>query len=411
MMEVLLRFLVLGCVSFGGPVAHVAYFKTTFVERLGWLSEQDFMHKLGLCNILPGPTSSQLGFAIGHHRAGLAGAVAAFIGFTLPSLLIMLGLASIVFFPTFYTTSVTAANAATLMVVAGLKLAALVIVADAVLTMFLTFCRGYFLMLLAVLGMGVFVFLPVSINPLIPMLLGGMVYYLYQRGRHAPHHVPPAAGEVRSNPHGGRIAWLPAGLFLILLASSWYILSFTPTNLNSNLFASFFQVGASTFGGGHVVLPLLFERLDSLVEQDTLLTAYAAAQAVPGPMFTIATFLGADIGLTTTAGSLPSAVGLALVATLAIFVPGFLLLASLLPAWSRFSEISSIHFLMAGVNAVVVGLLASALLDFVAPSALHSGLDLVFAGLIFGLLRYARMPVWMVLMLCIGYGVASATLM
>ena len=361
--KVFWEFLWLGCVGFGGPAAHVGYFHRRFVVRLGWLDEAAFARLLALTQFLPGPASSQLGFAIGRHRSGLAGGVAAFLGFTLPSFLIMVMVA-------LYATRLPEAWLDGL--VTGLKWLAVVVVADAVLTLGGKFCRDRFTRGLALAtALALWLFPGVGVQ-----LLALVLAALIGRRRLKPSPTPPQAGAA-----DGQVAWLPLGLF----AAAWILLWLIDGGMMAGLARDFYSAGALVFGGGHVVLPLLEGFVGGAIDQDQFLTGYATAQAVPGPMFSLAAYLGAQLAPATPwlgAG----------VATLAIFLPGFLLVLALGDAWRALAARPAMAGAVAGINAAVVGLLLAALYQPVFLSAVAGPRDLALVVLGFLALRTGRVP-------------------
>lgn len=371
--QVFLQFLWLGCISFGGPAAHIGYFQRTFVQRLGWLSQAEFAQLLALCQLLPGPASSQLGFAIGRHRAGLGGALAAFIGFTLPSFLLLLVAAIGV--------GQLGNNLWLDGALHGLKLLALVVVADAVITMSRQFCK-------TVLQQGVMVATAAALwwQPglltQLGMLLGAALLCAQQEAVGAA----PAAPQARRAPH-----W-PTLLLFVLLFVGLPLLAQGPA---SQLVADFYRAGSLVFGGGHVVLPLLQESVGHSLSQQQFLTGYGLAQLVPGPMFTLASYLGAQL--------LPAApLAGALLATLALFLPGFLLLWALGPCWQSWLAHPRLAGAVAGINAAVVGLLLAALYQPVWQSAVLAPTDLALAAVAFYLLRVIRLPILALAALLVG---------
>lgn len=361
--KVFWEFLWLGCISFGGPAAHVGYFHRRFVVRLGWLDEATYARLLALTQFLPGPASSQLGFAIGRHRGGLAGGVAAFLGFTLPSFLIMVMVA-------LYATRLPEAWLNGL--VTGLKWLAVVVVADAVLNLGGKFCRDRFTRGVA-LATAVMLWLFPGVGvQLLALLVAALI------GRHwlKPSAAPEDAGAGES-----RIAWLPFGLF----AAVWLLLWLIGGGTLGGLARDFYSAGALVFGGGHVVLPLLEGFVGDAMSQDQFLTGYATAQAVPGPMFSLAAYLGAQLA--------PASPWLgAGVATLAIFLPGFLLVLALSDAWRALAARPAMAGAVAGINAAVVGLLLAALYQPVFLSAVAGPRDLALVVLGFLALRSGRVP-------------------
>ncbi|RBM43312.1 chromate efflux transporter [Vibrio tarriae] len=362
MLTIFRTFFALGWVSFGGPAAHIGYFRHTFVEKLGWLSEQEYAQFVALSQFLPGPGSSQVGFAIGYHRGGLAGAWAAFLGFTLPSVLIMLLLAGL--------SSHLLDTPLFDQVIHGLKLLAIIVVADACLTMYRNFCQQRLTAALCVLTAVAITLAPGLLTQFAVLLLAALV----GQARLAP--------QPSSSLEAFRPSWLSLLLFVSLLLGLPLLAASSPL---VELFGHFFQAGSLVFGGGHVVLPLLQNALSDSLSTDQFLTGYAAAQAVPGPMFTLATYLGYVL-----TPEMP-VVG-ALIATLAVFLPGFLLLLGVLKNWSALAQRPKVAGAMQGVNACVVGLLLAALYQPVWISTVHAPLD--WAALLVGffLFKVLRLP-------------------
>ncbi|ENM3810254.1 chromate efflux transporter [Vibrio cholerae] len=362
MLTIFRTFFALGWVSFGGPAAHIGYFRHTFVEKLGWLGEQEYAQFVALSQFLPGPGSSQVGFAIGYHRGGLAGAWAAFLGFTLPSVLIMLLLAGL--------SSHLLDTPLFDQVIHGLKLLAIIVVADACLTMYRNFCHQRLTAGLCVLTAVAITLAPSLLTQFAVLLLAALV----GQARIAP--------QPSSSLKAFRPSWLSLLLFLSLLLGLPLLAASSPL---VELFGHFFQAGSLVFGGGHVVLPLLQNALGDSLSTDQFLTGYAAAQAVPGPMFTLATYLGYVL-----TPEMP-VVG-ALIATLAVFLPGFLLLLGVLKNWSALAQRPKVAGAMQGVNACVVGLLLAALYQPVWSSTVHAPLD--WAALLVGffLFKVLRLP-------------------
>ncbi|OFJ30013.1 chromate efflux transporter [Vibrio cholerae] len=362
MLTIFRTFFALGWVSFGGPAAHMGYFRHTFVEKLRWVSEQEYAQFVALSQFLPGPGSSQVGFAIGYHRGGLAGAWAAFLGFTLPSVLIMLLLAGL--------SSHLLDTPLFEQVIHGLKLLAIIVVADACLTMYRNFCQQRLTAGLCVLTAVAITLAPGLITQFAVLLIAAFV----GQARLAP--------QPSSSLEAFRPSWLSLLLFLSLLLGLPLLAASSPL---VELFDHFFQAGSLVFGGGHVVLPLLQNALGDSLSTDQFLTGYAAAQAVPGPMFTLATYLGYVL-----TPEMP-VVG-ALIATLAVFLPGFLLLLGVLKNWSALAQRPKVAGAMQGVNACVVGLLLAALYQPVWSSTVHAPLD--WAALLVGffLFKVLRLP-------------------
>ncbi|RPE81902.1 chromate transporter [Vulcaniibacterium tengchongense] len=371
--EVFRAFLRLGLTSFGGPIAHLGYFREAFVVRRGWLDEARFAQLLAVCQFLPGPASSQMGFAIGLLRAGWGGALAAFAGFTLPSALLMLAFAGSV------SRLERGVGAAALH---GLKLVAVVVVAQGVAGMARRMTPDLRRAAIAAAAAGSVLGLGTAWAQLAAIALGAALGALLCR--RAP--APADAGFAVPYGHGLAYALLAAALLGLLVALS---VPPAPQATPAALAAAFYRAGALVFGGGHVVLPLLEQSLvdPGWLDAGTFLAGYGAAQAMPGPMFTIATFLGAQ-----TPTGLPAPAGAAL-ATLALFLPGFLLLLAALPLWGALVRLPRAAALLAGVNAAVVGLLAAALYDPLWTQGVRDRTDLgivaVGLALVLGLKRSA----------------------
>jgi chromate transporter len=366
--QVFIQFLWLGCVSFGGPAAHIGYFQRTFVERLGWLTQAEFAQLLALCQLLPGPASSQLGFAIGRQRAGLGGALAAFAGFTLPSFLLLLAAA--------IGLGQLGNNVWLDAALHGLKLLALVVVADAVFTMSRQFCKTTRNQGIMVATAAALWWQPGLLTQLV--MLAGAALLCARVG--APQTPGPQSSPAQSIPV--RQPHWPTLLLFALLFVGLPLLG-GPVG---QLVADFYRAGSLVFGGGHVVLPLLAESVGHSLNQQQFLAGYSLAQLVPGPMFTLATYLGAQL--------LPaSPVGGALLATLALFLPGFLLLWAMGPCWQSWLARPRLAGAVAGINAAVVGLLLAALYQPVWQSAVLAPTDLALAAIGFYLLRGLKLPI------------------
>lgn len=363
-----IQFLWLGCVSFGGPAAHIGYFQRTFVERLGWLTQAEFAQLLALCQLLPGPASSQLGFAIGRQRAGLGGALAAFAGFTLPSFLLLLAAA--------IGLGQLGNNVWLDAALHGLKLLALVVVADAVLTMSRQFCKTTRNQGIMVATAAALWWQPGLLTQLV-MLAGAALLCARVGAPQTPGPQPsPAQSIPVHQPH-----W-PTLLLFALLFVGLPLLG-GPVG---QLVADFYRAGSLVFGGGHVVLPLLADSVGHSLSQQQFLTGYSLAQLVPGPMFTLATYLGAQLLPATPMGG-------ALLATLALFLPGFLLLWAMGPCWQSWLARPRLAGAVAGINAAVVGLLLAALYQPVWQSAVLAPTDLALAAIGFYLLRGLKLPI------------------
>ncbi len=363
--EVFATFLRLGLTSFGGPVAHIGYFRRELVQRRGWVGEAQFAEMAAIAQFLPGPASSQLGFALGLVRGGWAGALAAFAAFTLPSALLLYGFARAL-------PAVPPALAATL--VHGLKLAAVAVVAQAVLGMARALCPDaprasiatVAAMATLVLGGGLVQLGVVAFGALAGLALFG--------------DVPMPRREPLALPHGPRTGValaLAYALLLALLPAAAHALDGLAATASA-----FYRAGALVFGGGHVVLPLLRDTVvrPGWIGEADFLAGYGAAQAVPGPMFTLAAFLGER--MPHAMGGAPGAA----VALAAIFAPGLTLMAAALPLWARVSRHPAASRVVSGINAAVVGLLGAALYDPVWTGAIGAPADVAIAAAAFTLL-------------------------
>ena len=382
--RVFLIFLRLGLTSFGGPVAHLGYFREEFVARRGWLTEDAYADLVALCQFLPGPASSQVGLALGLRQAGWGGALAAWLGFTLPSALVMalLGLGL-----------VAGQGLMPAGVLHGLKVAAVAVVAQAVWGMARSLCRGPARLLLMVLACALALLWPGVVGQVGAMLVAALAG-LGLWGRAGAMPAPPSQGGLAAGvrPRTGALLLAAFAALLVLLPlaarawpQGWLVLA-----------DAFYRAGALVFGGGHVVLPLLQAEVVATgwVAADDFLAGYGLAQAVPGPLFTFAAFLGAAAGHGA-GGWLGAAVCL-----VAIFVPAFLLVAGALPFWERLRHNARARAALAGVNAAVVGLLLAALYHPVWTSAIHAPADLALALAAFAALVWARVPPWLVVPLC-----------
>jgi chromate transporter len=374
-------YLKLGCLSFGGPVAHIGYFKEEFVNRRSWLDEAQYTELLGLCQFVPGPSSSQLGFAIGWHRAGLLGACCAWLGFTLPSTLIMFGSAYGLFALGGYLDSF----------IAGLLIAAVAVVVHATWSLGTKLCPDRPRILIAALA-AVIVTLSTSAFAQIIVIIIGALLGLRLRPEKQTTQAPAGESRKAGRELGTTIILTALALYAALLGASLIMSADSP----GGLYALHYRAGALVFGGGHVVLPLLNDSVvaGGLVSEDQFLAGYSAAQALPGPLFTLSAFVG-----TVSESTHPLWLG-GLGALIAIFLPGMLLLVGLLPFWGRVRERGSIQAALRGANAAVVGLLLAVLIDPVWVHGIGSVTDAMI-GLV-ALLALARFkaPPWGIVLSC-----------
>jgi chromate transporter len=377
--SVFLAFLRLGCTSFGGPVAHLGYFRVEFVLRRRWLDEATYADIVALCQFLPGPASSQVGICIGLLRAGVMGGFAAWLGFTLPSALALIG----------FALGVEAVSDPRLAGgLHGLKIVAVAVVAQAVWSMGRALCPDRARLTLAIAAALLVLTHPSTLGQIGAICIGGVV------GLSAlPRPTEVGGGPLTPN--------LPRGLAIAALVLFFALLIVLPVIAGATgsqtwkLIDSFYRSGSLVFGGGHVVLPLLQGEVvqTGWVGKDAFMAGYGAAQAMPGPLFTFAAFLGMVMG--------PAPHGWlgAVLCLGAIFAPSFLLTIGVLPFWERLRQRALVRAALAGVNAAVVGLLLAAFYTPVWTSAIGSPIDFAIALLSFLLLAFWRWPPWLVVIL------------
>ena len=382
--EVGREFLRLGLTSFGGPVAHLGYFREAFVRRRRWLSEQHYADLVALCQFLPGPASSQVGMAIGYERAGYLGALLAWAAFTLPSVMVLLIFA----FGIAHWSGLVPGG-----VLHGLKIAALAVVAQAVASMAKSLAPDRPRQIVVILA--AVVLLLVS-NPLAQIAvlalaaIGGALFW--QGGK-----VPGTAAD--AEPESRRVAAAFLLFFFLLLAGLPLFAALTG-NPVLRVADIFYRAGALVFGGGHLVLPLLQSQLvpTGWMTRDLFLAGYGATQAVPGPLFSFAAFAGATLAMP------PNGIAGAALALVAIYLPSFLLVFGALPFWYRLRQVARLRAALDIVNAAVVGLLLAALYDPVFVSAVARPADLALALLALGALVIVRIPPWLVVVLSAAAG-------
>jgi chromate transporter len=384
-LDIFLAFLRQGLTAFGGPVAHLGYFRREFVERRGWVSEATYADLVALAHFLPGPASSQVGMAIGLRQAGLAGAIAAFLGFTLPAALAMIGLAAVA------PDLIYAYGDGWLH---GLKIAAAAVVLLAVVQMARTLARGPIRAGMAI-GAAAGLFLAQgAVAQVAALAAGGLFGLALLRDLPADPAPDAAGGEVDR-----QSALIALGLFGGLLLGL-PILASLLQNPGLGLASVFYRTGSLVFGGGHLVLPLLERDVvqRGWLDQETFLAGYGAVQALPGPLFSFAGFVGAS----QTYG--PTGVMGGLIAIFSIFLPSLLLVTGVLPFWDGLKHQGWARGLVAGVGATVVGVLAAALWDPMLVETIRRPADwALFAGA-FIFLAVAKLPPWLVV---IGFAVAT----
>jgi chromate transporter len=376
-LEVLLAFLRLGCTSFGGPIAHLGYFRAEFVERRRWLTENAYAEILALAQSMPGPASSQVGFAIGLLRAGWLGGLAAWTGFTLPSAVLMLT------FAFGYIHQHGRAGEATLH---GLQLVAVAVVAQAVVRMQQVLAPDAVRISIALLGALIALAAPPAYSTVLAIAAGAFIGLLLLRPtKEAAQEVPGLAPPISR-----RGAGVTALLFVLLLPLA-FVLSARRSVVPAVL-ASLYSTGALVFGGGHVVLPLLDAAIVNRgwLSQSAFLAGYGAAQALPGPLFSIATYIGASVR----PNAHPLLLGIG--ALIALFLPGLLLMSAVLPFWNALRRRPRIASLLRGINACVVGVLGAALYRPLWTATIHTRIDFLIALAAFVLLIRFRLQPWII---------------
>jgi chromate transporter len=373
-MEIFLTFLTLGLSSFGGPIAHLGFFNKELVIKRRWLDSQLFSELVALCQFLPGPSSSQVGLSIGFIKGGFSGALAAWIGFTTPSaiILILFGYGYAVY-----------SDVIPFGAIHGLKIFAVAIVAQAIWTMGLTFCKDVKCIIITV-AVGIFIVLaPTPLFQFSAIILSGVIgAFVF---------------NISETKEESKFQYLiKIRLALTLLLSFFILLFLLPilVNVSDNpvlsVIDSFYRAGSLVFGGGHVVLPLLQTEIVSAgyVSNEAFLAGYGAAQAMPGPLFTFAAYLG------TVSGSYPNGLFGGLLALFAIYLPSFFLVIGVLPFWHELRKIIIFKKAITGINAAVVGILIAAFASPVAINGILSVHDFIAAIVLFLLIHFSRLPIW-----------------
>ncbi len=382
LLEVFLQFFALGCTSFGGPVAHLGYFHERFVLRERWLTADAYTELVALCQLLPGPSSSQVGMGIGLIRAGWLGGLAAWFGFTLPSAVLMVVAAA------FLSSQPNWLGDGW---IHGLLVAAVAVVAQAILSLQQALAPDRERATLMALSAVLILIVPHAWGQLLALLIGSLAGLVVLS--------PPEQASLQSNrldvPLRRSLALALLGcLLVVLLALPWLSASDKPLVVQQ--LSGFVRTGALIFGGGHVVLPLLEQSLvpHGWIGLDHFLAGYGFAQAVPGPMFSFAAFLGFDLQ-----AGLHDLVG-AMAAVIALFAPGFLFIGAILPFWSDLGRLSAMRRALRGVNAAVVGILLAAFFQPVWQTAIRGGTEFSLAITAFLLLVCWRQPAWRVVLFC-----------
>lgn len=384
-LEVLGVFARLGLTSFGGPIAHLGYFRQEIIVRRKWLDEASYADLIALCQFLPGPSSSQTGIALGVSRAGLRGGFAAWLGFTLPSAVLL----TLFAYATTFLHGATTAGWLN-----GLLVVAVAVVAQAVWGMATTLCPDLPRATMALVSAIAILLWPIAIVQITIIVLAGLIGWrlLRKSPQEAPTSLPITLPR--------RLA-IGCWIIFFALLLGLPILRQVTQNQSIALFDTFFRVGSLVFGGGHVVLPLLQREVvpAGWVTNNQFITGYAAAQAIPGPLFTFSAYLGAV--------SKPAPDGWlgALIALVAIFLPSFFFVIGVLPFWNALRAKVSFQAALRGVNAAVVGILLAALYQPIWTSAIHAPIDFALVLLDFGLLVLWKWPSWLVVLLSAAIGV------
>lgn len=381
LLELFITFLRLGLTSFGGPIAHLSYFHDEFVKKKKWLNEHAYADLVALCQFLPGPASSQVGMAIGLNRAGILGAIVAWVGFTIPSALVLvlfgLGMGQL---------NLNAHQGW----LHGLKIVAVSVVAQAVYGMGKKLCPDKERLIIAVISSAIVLFFSSAfIQVLVLVLAGFFGSYFFKETKELPHI-----------PVHSRLTKKTGAIFLTIFCS---LLIFLPIlrsvfqDQSIKLFDSFFRAGSLVFGGGHVVLPLLQSEVvpTGWVSKDLFMAGYGLAQAIPGPLFAFSAYLGAVSSL------YPNGWIGAAVCLFAAFLPSFLLILGVLPFWETMRIFPKVRQAMLGINASVVGILLAALYHPVFTSAIFSAKDFAVAAVGFFLLEYWKLASWMVVLFAV----------
>lgn len=369
-------FLRLGLTSFGGPVAHLGFFREEFVTRRQWLSDRSYADLVALCQFLPGPASSQVGIALGFSRAGYSGALAAWAGFTLPSAIVL------ILFAIGISSVGTSFSAGALQ---GLKIVAVAVVAQAVWGMARSLCTDAKRVTIMMLATCAVLLMPSIWTQVGVILVAGIAgLALFKPTQLSSHEPLPIQISRRTG-----ALWL-ALFFVVLIALP--IASDALPNQTLAIVDAFYRSGSLVFGGGHVVLPLLQTEVvpTGWVDEQVFLAGYGATQAMPGPLFTFAAFLGASMT------SAPSGWTGGMIALIAIFIPSFMLVVGALPFWEQLRQNLRTQAALMGINASVVGLLLAALYQPVWTSAILSAQDFVLALVAFIALMFWKLPPWLV---------------
>ena len=386
--DILFSFFLLGLTSFGGPIAHIGYFRNVFVKQKKWLDEKTYLDFVSLCNFLPGPSSSQVGMSIGYHFKGISGSLLAWLGFTLPSAIILMIFGYAIF---------NFENSISYGLLQGLKAIVVVIVLQAILGMRKNLLKDSFDYMIVFITTLILIIFPSSLNQFLCLLLSGFLgLIIYKKDKQS---------EIKNNIQI-KINFLSCSP-LIFFFSLLFLLPFLSEFFNSNILnlaSSFYRIGSLVFGGGHVVLPLLQEEFVSsgMIEKDIFLAGYGAAQAIPGPLFTFSSYLGVFFK------SEFSIFLISLLCLFFIFLPSFLLIIGIMPIWQELKKMDIIIRSFKGINASVIGLLVAAFYDPIITSSLRSLEDMILIIIALVLLFLTKTPQWLavfILSMC-GWGIS-----
>ena len=382
----------LGLTSFGGPIAHIGFFHQEYVVNRRWLSERRFSDLVALCHFLPGPTSSQVGIAVGITRGGLLGGLLAWIAFTAPSAAILIAFGfGITEFDNLLEGSW----------LNGLKIAAVAVVAQALWGMSTSLAPDKTRATIAIISAIAILLSPIAFTIVIVILIAGA--YGWFRFH---HYVDESSTEDNTYAIPKTLGITFAFLFFLLLTGLPLIRVFLDDIDILNIFDGFFRSGSLVFGGGHVVLPTLESETvaNGWLTAEQFIAGYGASQAIPGPLFTFSAYLGTVMNIGP--GGIPGA----LIALIAIFLPSFLLVIAILPFWNQLSQANNVRAALVAINAAVVGILAAALFDPVWTSSIKEPQDFALAAAAFGLLMFWKLPSWLVVILCAVAGVGLAAI-
>ncbi|MET1014016.1 MAG: chromate efflux transporter [Paenisporosarcina sp.] len=380
-LEILAASTKLGLTSFGGPAAHIGYFREEYVEKRKWLDDKLYADLVALCQFLPGPASSQVGISIGMLRGGLLGGLLSWFGFTIPSVLLLMAFAWVIMETGSFESGW----------IQGLKIVAVAVVAHALMGMSKSLTPDRPRITVAIIAAAATLLIPTAWGQILIIILAGLFGILYYQNEKAPEavYMPLQFGK-----RTGIVAWILFFSLLILLPifrpfvqETWYA-----------IFDIFYRVGSIVFGGGHVVLPLLErEVVPAWMSAEAFIAGYGAAQAVPGPLFTLSGYLGQLMGSFSGAA----------IAVVAMFLPSFLLVIGTLPFWAIIRTKPRIQAALKGLNAAVVGILLAALYDPVFTSAVHDPVDFVIVLISFTLLVFYKLSPWIVVIITAILGALS----